>query len=116
MVRVGDDIAGFTVDFDAATNTVHVKAWGYWNVQVALAFPGIVREACAKRLEPTLLMDMTELKPMREEGQQAFGALLESLSSLGVVRTTVTTSSHLTRLQLLRVSSDAGKRELVLFT
>jgi len=62
------------------------------------------------------LMDMTALKPLREEGQQSFGALLQLLRTLGVGRVAVATASHLTKLQLLRLVAEHGTKDSVDFT
>jgi hypothetical protein len=76
-----------------------------------------VSDACrASPKGAPLLLDMTDLKPLREEGQRSFGALLSCLRELGVGRTTVTTASHLTRLQLLRLAAEHAPKDSVEFT
>jgi hypothetical protein len=61
-------------------------------------------------------MDMTQLKPLREEGQQAFAALFGLLRGLRVGTTTIATASHLTRLQLIRLVAEHGVKSSIQFT
>ena len=49
---------------------------------------------------------MSDLKPMREEGQKSFGTLLRALPTLAVKRASILTSSQLTRLQLVRLAAE----------
>lgn len=116
MKRIGDEISGFSAAFDAETVAVRVRGWGFWNAMVAEAFVGIVGDVCgtAPRGVP-LLMDMTELKPLREEGQRSFGALIRALEVLRVGRVEVTTASHLIKLQLLRLVTEHGGKVPVEF-
>lgn len=117
MNRIGDDNAGFSVSIDSATNTVNVRAWGFWTVDVATSFGKTVRDACRNRpSSAALAIDMSELKPMRDEGQQSFSMLMGALSMLGIVRTTIVTASQLTKLQLLRLATQAGAKDLIQFT
>lgn len=116
MNRVGDQLCGFSADYDVEVGVVRVRAWGFWSVSVAETFTQAVLDACrASPKGAPLLMDMTELKPLREEGQRAFGSLLGRLRELGVARTTVTTASHLTKLQLLRLVAEHAPGDSVEF-
>jgi hypothetical protein len=83
--------------------------WGFWSVPVALAFASAVVDAC--KVQPkglTLAIDMTRLKPMREEGQKSFALLMRSLKDVGVARTSVVTANPLTKLQLVRLTSESA--------
>lgn len=94
-----------------------MRGWGFWNPNVADAFAATVSEVCnASPRGAALLMDMSELKPLREEGQRSFGTLIRLLRGLGVGRTAVTTASHLTKLQLLRLVAEHGAKDSVQFT
>jgi len=116
MKRVGDDLSGFSTDYDGEVGAVRVRAWGFWSAPIAQAFSQAVSDACrASPKGAPLLMDMTDLKPLREEGQRAFGGLVGCLRELGVSRTTVTTSSHLTKLQLLRLVAEHAAKDSVEF-
>jgi hypothetical protein len=117
MKRIGDEKAGFSTDFDASVGAVRVRGWGFWDAKVSDAFATTVADVF--RVSPkgsALLMDMADLKPLREEGQRSFGVLIRSLKELGVARTVIATTSHLTRLQLLRLVAENGTKESVQFT
>lgn len=116
MKRVGDDLAGFSTDYDVEVGAVRVRAWGFWSASIAESFVQAVSDAC--RSSPkgaSLLMDMADLKPLREEGQRAFGGLVGCLRELGISRTTVMTTSHLTKLQLLRLVAEHAPKDSVEF-
>lgn len=116
MQHFGDEGAGFSVDFDLLTTTVGVRAWGFWGADVAAAFGPAVRDACRDKPPGTLLLlNMTELKPMREEGQLSFGALLAQLPELGIAGLRIRTGSQLMKLQVMRLSSEHDKARLVQF-
>jgi len=114
MKRIGDDQAGFSVAMDTEVGAIRVRGWGFWSVEVASVFAQTVGEAClAGPKGAALLVDMTGLKPMRDEGQQSFGALIAALPRLGIARATVATDSHLTKLQLLRLVTEHGTKGCV---
>jgi hypothetical protein len=116
MKRVGDDVSGFSADYDAEVGAVRVRAWGFWSASIAEVFAGTVSDTCRSSPKGThLIMDMTDLKPLREEGQRSFGDLVSRLRELGVGRTTVTTASHLTKLQLLRLVAENAPKDSVEF-
>ena len=109
MDRIGDDQAGFSIRYDPVVGQVEVAGWGFWNVDVATAFATKVMAALRERPEAKqLLLDMGELKPMRDEGQKSFANLIRVLPSLGVVRTHIATTSQLTKLQLVRIATETG--------
>ena len=107
MDRVGDDQAGFSVSYDPVEGVVTVVGWGFWSVEVAAAFStkvaGAIRERPGKHF---LVLDMRDLKPMREEGQKSFASLVRALPTLGVTQASVVTSSQLTKLQLVRLAAE----------
>jgi hypothetical protein len=115
--RVGNDKAGFSVEFEPQVGAIRVRGWGFWDTQISEAFAPAVADAC--RFNPkgaALQMDMDALKPLREEGQQSFGDLLRYLRGLGVGRTTISTASHLTKLQLLRLVAEHAAGHPIEFT
>jgi len=106
MQRFGDDSCGFSVDFPTVGSAV-VRAWGFWTMQVASAFDKSVIEACRGCSRGTVLtLEMSELKPMRDEGQQSFSVLLRALPSLGILKVRIVTTNALTKLQLVRLTSE----------
>lgn len=107
MQRVGDESAGFTVEVNEP-HRVHVRAWGFWSIEVASAFEPTVAEACrAGGKGATLVLDMSEVKPMREEGQQAVSRLVRALPTLGITRASILTTNPLTKLQLVRLVTES---------
>lgn len=111
MALVGDEKSGFSVDFDASSATVRVRGWGFWSPAVAAAFCPAVENACRDRAAGlTLVMDMNDLKPMREEGQASFSTLVTLLPRLGITKASATSTNQLTKLQLLRVASEGVKK------
>jgi hypothetical protein len=115
-VRVGSELAGFEVLADE-TGAVFVRAWGFWDVEVANQFGDAVVGALeGKPNVPQVVMDMSELRPMREEGQDSFGRVVKTLSSRGISRVTVATTSQLVRLQLIRLANANAPKGFVEFT
>jgi len=113
MLRIGDETTGFTVEVQAP-GSIRVTAWGFWNVQVALAFASSVVDSC--RSQPrgaALTLDMSGLKPMREQGQKSFALLMRSLRDVGVSRTSVVTANPLTKLQLVRLASESAPGAII---
>jgi hypothetical protein len=109
MDRIGDDQAGFSVGYDPTTGIIEVCAWGFWSADVATAFGTKVTAACKERTEASMLvLDMKDLKPMREEGQRSFASIMRSLPTFRVSRTSIVTTSHLTKLQLVRLATENG--------
>ncbi len=108
MERVGDEQAGFSVD-SAPSDGVRVRCWGFWSVEVASAFAGAVLGAC--RAQPrggSLTLDLVDLKPMREEGQQSLSRVLRAAPSLGAGSVSIVMTNPLTRLQVVRLASEAN--------
>ena len=116
MNLFGNDQAGFTVEYDGDTHAVCVEAWGFWDAPVASSFGPVVRDACRGRpRDSTLKLDMSRLKPMRDEGQKSFGTLMGAIRGLGIEEASVVTGSELTKLQLLRLVAESGARERTRF-
>lgn len=59
-------------------------------------------------------MEMTRLKPLREEGEQAWATVLATLPSVRIEAIVVQTNS-LTKLQLLRLARLSAPKSLVQF-
>lgn len=113
--QVGDATGGFSVQSDVESAEVQVKAWGFWSVDAATAFRTMVLDACTPLTFKRLLLDFRALKPMRDEGQQGVSAVMAALPRIGIERTTVITSSHLTKLQLLRIVRETAAKDRVEF-
>ena len=116
MQRVGDDQSGFSFGFDSEVQALQVKAWGFWSIEVAAAFGRKVKDACRELPKGVVVdFDMLELKPLREEGELAFAALVTTLRSMGVGHVSIRTGP-LTKLQLLRLAANSGAKDFVRFS
>jgi hypothetical protein len=117
MDRFGTDQAGFSVEYDGEANTVCVEGWGFWDAQVASSFGPVVRDACRGRPRGmALTLDMSRLRPMRDEGQRSFASLMGAVGGLGIRETSILTGSELVKLQLLRLVAESGAKERTRFT
>jgi hypothetical protein len=107
MVKGGTKEAGFSVGDDHGS--VRITGWGFWPAEVARSFDTAVIGACRKSPRGTpIVIDASQLKPLREEGQWAFTTMFAMLRSLGMGHTSIITRSHLTKLQLLRIAKESG--------
>lgn len=115
MHQVGDIEAGFEVAFDVATRTVRVEAWGFWGIGLAPSFRDTVLDACGGGNSATRLhMEMMRLKPLREEGEEAWLDILTKVRNQGIEAIVVKTNS-LTKLQLLRIARQSASKNIVQF-
>jgi hypothetical protein len=114
MDRVGTDESGFKVSVDLVGRAVRIEAWGFWPVEVCSAFGRNVVDAFRSSIGMRRLeMEATRLKPLREEGESAWGFLLSSLPTS--VDVFVVKTNSLTRLQLMRIAKAARDKNLVQF-
>lgn len=112
--EVGDSEGGFSTRFNMGA--LRVQAWGFWPREVAEKFGPAVCNAC--QMAPgirKLEFNMTRLKPMRDEGQEGFGRIMNALQELPVSEVVVMTSSQLTKLQLLRIAREKAPQDIVRF-
>src|SRR5262252_1807029 len=117
MKRFGDEKAGFSAAYEAMAGVIRVRAWGFWSAEVSAAFEPAVTEVCKSSPKGLpLQLEMAALKPLREEGQRSFGALIRALPGLGTGRVTISTASQLTKLQLLRLVAEHGSTQSIDFT
>lgn len=109
MDCVGDERAGFSCRFDSLKGVFEVRAWGFWNADIATTFGIQVPSLLGQLTGPKrLVLDMSDLKPMRDEGQKSFANVCRTLRTLGVTSATIVTSSQLTKLQLARIVTESG--------
>jgi hypothetical protein len=114
MQRVESDAAGFAVDFDVAARAVHIEAWGFWPAPVCAAFGHGVIDACRKALGARRLeMEADRLKPLREEGENAWALVLSSLPAS--IEAFVVRTNSLTKLQLMRIARASRDKNVVQF-
>jgi hypothetical protein len=103
MPRVGNDQAGFSIE--EGPHAVRVQVWGFWDSPVAAAFPKAVIDACRAARSPVhLLVDATDLKPQREEGQAALEDLFELLAHAAIARADIRVPNAITRMQMVRIA------------
>lgn len=115
MGTTGDGQAGFNIDLHR--NMVRVEGWGFWPEEVASGLDKALADFCRGNDHGGVLeIDFVRLKPMRQEGQDAFLRLLEALPALGLNKVRVKAGSDLTRLQLIRLVGISGKKEAVQIT
>jgi hypothetical protein len=108
MHRVGDDRAGFSVE-TSEDGGVKVTGWGFLSLEVAVALAPAVVEACRSRPRGSaLILELSNLKPMREEGQRSFTHILRSTTTFGFSSVSITTTNPLTKLQLVRLATGTG--------
>lgn len=113
----GTELGGFSIVLHEATRSVRLSAWGFWSLDVSEVFAKSVIEACTSAGRGLhLVLEATELKPQRDQGQEALGALIGALPRLGVSQLTIATGNALTRLQLLRIANASPGKALVRFT
>lgn len=116
MRTIGTEEAGFSVALNTSENLIRVVGWGFWEADVADAFDDVVIEVCLYAPMGTeLSLDMSRLRPMRDEGQKAFRNTITALKQSKISKITVTTSSQLTKLQLMRIAREAAPPERVHF-
>lgn len=109
MIKVGDDVAGFSIVPEVGDLVLRVVGHGFWNADVARSFGLRVQEALLKYPHVTqLVFDFRSLKPLRDEGQEGFSQVLVALRSASPPEVSVLTSSPLTKLQLLRIVKESG--------
>jgi hypothetical protein len=110
----GDSKGGFRTS--AGAGVLRVKGWGFWPKDVAKAFGPAVCGACRKMPGVRSLdLDMTGLQPMRDEGQEGFAQIMSAISEMSLSEVVITTSSHITKLQLLRLAREKAPKGVVRF-
>jgi hypothetical protein len=109
MKRVGSDDAGYSVETGALG--VRVRAWGFWDASLAAGFAKAVVEALDQStVRSQLLVDAIALKPQRDEGQEAFRAMIRDTAKLGLPRAELLVTNAITKMQLGRILREAGAR------
>lgn len=113
----GNDDAGFSVSLDELTGVVRVSAWGFWGPDVADSFAKTVSDVCrTTRDAARVIIDARHLKPQRDTGQAAIGAMMSALAKLGIKEASVTVSNALTKLQLSRLQKERANELVLQFT
>jgi hypothetical protein len=117
MPKFGSDADGFSVTFEDASRSLRVKAWGFWGPEVAASFATTVIDACRSARRATeVVVDATDLKPQRDEGQLALTTFLGALPGLGITQASIVTANPLTKLQLMRIAGSTASKSIIQFT
>ncbi len=115
LLTFGSDDEGFSIGRGTAAGTLSVRVWGFWTDDTAGKLVGSVIAACGSAECTALTIDAGDLKPLRDAGQEALGALFAALPAYKVRRIVVTAAGALTRLQLLRIIKERATPNLVQF-
>jgi hypothetical protein len=103
--EVGDEVAGFRVQYTPGESSLHIECWGYWVSDLAAVFGREAVAACQEVSTPMdFVLDATALKPQGEQGQEALRALLSRLASLKLATVRIFTGNILTKIQLTRLA------------
>lgn len=110
--RFGNNESGFSLGYDEANRVLKLHTWGFWDATLALTFERASTEACRANKPATLVVDVGQLKPQREEGQLAFTRLMGAAAGVGVARLLAVVGNNvLTKMQLMRLARQAGGAE-----
>ncbi len=106
--RFGTGEAGFSIDEDAAS-TLRLETWGFWDSELAGTFVRVAVDNVRARRHGRIVVDVTRLKPQREEGQTALRSLMGAIRSAGGARVVAVVGDNtLTKMQLIRIGRDVG--------
>jgi hypothetical protein len=114
MGRGGTEESGYSVSVDAPARTIRVEAWGFWSVEVCSTFGKALLDACRSSPVRRVEMETSRLKPLREEGENAWAMAMGALPGVGIEAVVVKTNS-LTKLQLLRIARHSASKDMVQF-
>ena len=116
MESFGTEAEGFALEFDNEARVASLRIWGFWDDRLAAMFGKTVIDSCRGVIgKYSMMVDATELKPQRDAGQEAIGAVLAALPRLGFVRAVVKSGNALTRLQFLRIAKERNLKNLAQF-
>jgi len=110
LTQHGDESEGFTIDNGG--DFVLVTARGFWSAETADKMAESVLTALAGRRQP-LIFELSELRPLRDEGQLAFKALFKRALARGTPRIVVRSASAMTKLQMMRIARETGQEQLI---
>jgi hypothetical protein len=106
---VGDEKAGFCTEPDLNAAVVRVRGWGFWSAELGVTFGGKVLAACRTMPQGTMLLDFSDLKPMRDEGQESLRSVFAALPRF---RFSMASRNHLVKLQCLRLATEGGVKNI----
>ncbi len=111
MRTYGDNKEGFSVD--VVGGAVLVTARGFWSAEVADALgPAVTSALRGEGRRTRLIFEVADLRPLRDEGQAAFKAVIAQVLAGGASEVVIRASSALTKLQMLRIARELNKPEI----
>ncbi|MBN1605435.1 MAG: hypothetical protein JW940_02320 [Polyangiaceae bacterium] len=111
MPQYGNDNQWFGVE--VVGDAVVVTAGGFWSSELCAELgPAVMLALRAKGRGTRLTFELADLRTLRDEGLAAFRALIVRALANGAPAVTVRVSSALTRLQMLRMARELGRREV----
>jgi hypothetical protein len=111
----GDADQGFRIEDRG--DALLITAWGFWSAEFVPHFlPTVMAALEAKGKGGALTMDLKDLRPLRDEGQQAFKALIIKALAYVTGGVELKGASALTKLQMLRLTRDLGAQDRVRVT
>lgn len=111
----GDSEQGFTIENQ--DGALLVTTWGFWSVEFVPEFlPAVLAGLENQGKGGVLIVDLKQLRPLRDEGQAAFRTLLTRALSGGASDIQLRGASALTKLQMLRLIRELGTPERIRVT
>lgn len=102
-MRAGDESNGFSIQQEEGA--LRIRMWGFWEQELSALF--IKALSNLQRSPPgALVVDLLRLKPQREAGQEALGALVALPQALGLAEAAAYSDNVLTRLQFARIAKE----------
>jgi hypothetical protein len=94
-----------------------VTTWGFWSVEFVPEFlPPVMAALEAAGKGSAFVIDLKDLRPLRDEGQAAFRQLMSRALAQGVGAIELRGASALTKLQMLRLTRELGAQERIRVT
>lgn len=115
MSTHGDSDEGFTIE--TQNDALMVTTWGFWSADFVPEFLPAVFAALESRGRGSLLIiDLKQLRPLRDEGQTAFRTLMTRALTDDLARLELRGASALTKLQMLRLIRELGAQDRIRVT
>lgn len=115
MSTHGDADQGFRIE--QRGDAILITAWGFWSAEFVPQFLPVVMAALeAKGRGGALIIDLKDLRPLRDEGQQAFKVLMTKALAYATGGVELQGASALTKLQMLRLTRDLGAQDRIRVT
>lgn len=112
MQLFGNDSEGFVVETEG--RRVFLSARGFWGAELASQLvPALIPELDRHKGQFSLELDLTELRPLRDEGQAAFRTLFSEALARNFSQIYIRSASALTKLQMMRIARNLRQGHLI---